>query len=483
MSIKFHLPDFWSHGPLNLALIDMIKEHPEYFRDGVEIASVYGCFPPAVWNGGRNINGYADERAITHVLDEFNKRGIPCRFTFTNPLLTEEHMSDRFCNRLVQLADNGLNEAIVNTQVMEDYLRANYPNYKLTSSTCKQIRGLEPLIKELKKDYSLVVLDYNWNNDFEALEKIPEEYRGKIDKLNYRLGVAMTRFYYNQSGKDKSTESYSFNPSIVLHYAMSDNSYLRWKGNIYNASPSLGDLSDVEQAVDSFQIRRGNPHLKSYMCYHTELTYEWKKGIFYTNLWGAYDYRPNAIMDEKIQEGNKIVQTWDNQKDWQKLSGRAMLRVGPIRDILQFSFTGGVNHYMSHGNHYSHTYTNWFCEAEASLNYKQFSLFWQINTNWNNFWGETLSGGENIQMLAVYYKHKNLRVGVGAFNPFTDNYKVQSENWNKFASYKTNNYIKESSRMFLVNFSYNFSFGRSFKTAQRKVNNSDNDSGVMGTGK
>ena len=36
--------------------------------------------------------------------------------------------------------------------------------------------------------------------------------------------------------------------------------------------------------------------------------------------------------------------------------------------------------------------------------------------------------------------------------------------------------------MFLVNFSYNFSFGRSFKTAQRKVNNSDNDSGVMGTG-
>lgn len=61
-----------------------------------------------------------------------------------------------------------------------------------------------------------------------------------------------------------------------------------------------------------------------------------EKGIFYTNLWGAYDYRPNAIMDEKIQEGNKIVQTWDNQKDWQKLSGRAMLRVGPIRDILQF---------------------------------------------------------------------------------------------------------------------------------------------------
>ena len=42
MSVKFHLPDFWSQGPLNLALIDMIKEHPEYF---------YGYSPILVGSG------------------------------------------------------------------------------------------------------------------------------------------------------------------------------------------------------------------------------------------------------------------------------------------------------------------------------------------------------------------------------------------------------------------------------------------------
>ena len=31
----------------------------------------------------------------------------------------------------------------------------------------------------------------------------------------------------------------------------------------------------------------------------------------------------------------------------------------------------------------------------------------------------------------------------------------------------------------LASVSYNFSFGRKFKTGQRRVNNSDNDSGVM----
>ena len=308
------------------------------------------------------------------------------------------------------------------------------------------------------------------------------EYRGKLNKLDYRLGVGVTRSYYKQSGDDLY-ENYSFNPRFVLHYTLPGNSFIRWKSDISNASPSLGDLSAVEQMVDSLQIRRGNPNLKSYLRYHTELTYEWQKGIFYSSLWGAYDYQPKAIMDEKYQDGDKIVQTWDNQKDWQKLSGRLTLRVGPVKDMLQFSFTGGVNHYMSHGNMYSHTYTNWYCNAMVSFNYKQFSLFWQMNTNFNKFWGETLSGGENIQMLAMYYTHKNLRVGLGAFNPFTDNYKQQTENWNKYASYKKANYVKESSQMFLASVSYHFSFGRKFKAGQRKVNNSDNDSGVMSIGK
>lgn len=83
-------------------------------------------------------------------------------------------------------------------------------------------------------------------------------------------------------------------------------------------------------------------------------------------------------------------------------------------------------------------------------------------------WGETLSGGENIQILGLYYKYKDLRLGVGAFNPFTDNYKVENENWNQFASYKTKSYIKESSRMFLVSLSYNFLLGVSSKQHKEK---------------
>lgn len=324
--------------------------------------------------------------------------------------------------------------------------------------------------------------DYETHMD-QSASSIYGEFKGKVRKLDYMLGVELARLYYKQEGTDDLDQFYTFNPRFTLQYALPGQSFIRLKGYVGNLSPSLGNLNAVEQVIDSLQLQRGNPRLESYMSYLLDLNYEYQKGIFYALVNGTYEYVPNAIMDEKYQEGNKIIQTWNNQKNWQRVVGFAMFRVGSIKDILQFSFTGGVNHYISNGNTYSHRYTNWYCNMQASLTWKKFMLMYQMNTNWNRFWGETLEGGENIQMFMAKYNFKNLSLGIGAFNPFSDNWKVQSENWNQYASSKKTSYIKESSRLFVVSVSYNFSFGRTYKAGQKRLNNSDSDSGVMSTGK
>lgn len=324
--------------------------------------------------------------------------------------------------------------------------------------------------------------DYETHMD-QSASSIYGEFKGKVRKLDYMLGVELARLYYKQEGTDDSDQFYTFNPRFTLQYALPGQSFIRLKGYVGNLSPSLGNLNAVEQVIDSLQLQRGNPRLESYMSYLLDLNYEYQKGIFYALVNGTYEYVPNAIMDEKYQEGNKIIQTWNNQKNWQRVVGFAMFWVGPIKDILQFSFTGGVNHYISNGNTYSHRYTNWYCNMQASFTWKKFMLMYQMNTNWNRFWGETLEGGENIQMFMAKYNFKNLSLGIGAFNPFSDNWKVQSENWNQYASSKKTSYIKESSRLFVVSVSYNFSFGRTYKAGQKRLNNSDSDSGVMSTGK
>jgi len=180
MRVRFHLPDFTRLFTLNITFAEMLSRCPEYFREGVEIASVYGTFPPSMWNGGRFQHGICDEGFIRHVIKAFNDRGIPLRFTFTNPVLKEEHLSDRFCNMVMQFADNGLNEAIVVSPVLEDYIRKNYPSYKLTSSTCKRITDAEALRTEVGKDYHIVVIDYDLNHDFDTLESLPDKQKCEL---------------------------------------------------------------------------------------------------------------------------------------------------------------------------------------------------------------------------------------------------------------------------------------------------------------
>ncbi len=178
--MRFHLPSFTQHYSLNKLMIEYIRDIPGYFVDGLEIASVFGCFDGSLWNGGRCVNGAFDRRMTEAVLKTFDELKIPLRFTFTNPLLTEEHLSDKNCNEILKMADNGLNQVIVMSEMLENYIRENYPNYKITSSTCKEIRDMDGVNAELDKPYSLVVLDYNWNNKFEELEKIKDKARCEI---------------------------------------------------------------------------------------------------------------------------------------------------------------------------------------------------------------------------------------------------------------------------------------------------------------
>ncbi len=183
MEFYFHIPDFINHLKLNLLLVNSIHDAPELFHDGLRIASVYGNFGGTVWNGGRYLGGNNDIRTIKSIIELFNSRNVPLRFTFTNPLIEEKHLKDLYCNQILRFADNSINEVIVMSPIIEKYIRENYPNYPITSSTCKQIRGIDGVKEELAKDYKYVVLDYNLNNQFDQLEKLDEKERARCEIL------------------------------------------------------------------------------------------------------------------------------------------------------------------------------------------------------------------------------------------------------------------------------------------------------------
>lgn len=182
LPVRFHLPGLRYNYPLNMFWVSMLKTHPEFFREGVEIGSFFGSFPYAIWNGGRLMSyDQCDSAFVNNVIKAVNNEGIPIRYTFTNPVLGKADLDDPFCNFCMDAANNGMNEVMIMSPILEEYLRSKYPNYAYNSSTCKEIKDIDELNAELDKDYKYVVLDYNLNNKWDIINQL--EKKEKLEVL------------------------------------------------------------------------------------------------------------------------------------------------------------------------------------------------------------------------------------------------------------------------------------------------------------
>ncbi len=180
--INFYLPDFYILYPINVALIDFLRNQPEKFYPDINIGAIYGCFPNQIWNGGRVVLGMpADIENIINTIDAINKLSVPVRFTYTNGLIEKRHLDNRHCNFITEVAHNGMNEILVNSPLLEEYLRKNYPNYKYISSATRCIRDIDKLNELIDSDkYSLVLGDYRDNFNFDFLNKIHKKDKVEI---------------------------------------------------------------------------------------------------------------------------------------------------------------------------------------------------------------------------------------------------------------------------------------------------------------
>lgn len=316
----------------------------------------------------------------------------------------------------------------------------------------------------------------------QAQSYLYSEFKGKWNKLNYSVGIGVTRDWSKQEGQE-SYETYTFRPRFSLRYAFSDHFYARLNGGMSNYAPALSQLSAVVQLIDSMQIQQGNPGLEPYKSYQTDLYMEYRKGKCSVGFSTRYTHSPKAIMESTFYKEGKFVHTFDNQDGFQHLNSELNLRMGMLWNVLQFSLTGGVNRYWSDGLDYYHNYTNWYYRAEVMGQYRHWMAMFSLYNRRNQFWGEKMTSGENMHMLMVRYNLKQCSFGAGMINPFVNNYKRIYEDRNRYVSSHKELFINESSRAFVLTFSWNFQFGRKYKSGGKMLNNQDRESGVVKAGR
>lgn len=198
--ILYIMPGFLNFS-LNEVILEIYSNNSEITRKNTKIYSFFGSFPQSIWNGGRPDIGEPeyDIKEMKKVRDYYNLKGIVIAFTFTNPLIKDEHLDDKYCNSILKVFHNGKNEVLINSKVLEQYIRKNYPKYKINQSittTDKQDYSLD--------GYHLAVLKKDLNHNFEYLKRIPLEDRRKIELLCNEMCINDCKFtfqHYKEMGE------------------------------------------------------------------------------------------------------------------------------------------------------------------------------------------------------------------------------------------------------------------------------------------
>ena len=308
------------------------------------------------------------------------------------------------------------------------------------------------------------------------------EVQGKVKEFSYAGSVGMTRAWFKESDEDHAY--YTFTPTVRLSYNLKKAGFLRYRFNISPAIPSLGSLTDVEQAIDTIQIVRGNPLLKTYQQFTNSLSYSYSKKQFNANLSLRHQYYDSPIMESIFVEDGKLILKDENQRSFQSLNAELMIGTNGatlfgLKDFLTLHASGGYTRSWSEGLEYSHTYDEFYYSVMAQLQYKGFSLLGQFRKVQNNFFGETIKKNENQTAFMAMYAKQNFQAGIGVLFPFTNNYKVGKERISEVAPFRSETFVKETGQMFILRIGYTFEFGRKHKAGNKGLNNSDTDSGII----
>lgn len=182
--VFYHLPGLFEFYELYKVFLPLFFNHREYFYDWCEIGSIYGAPQECLWGGGRVGFGDASPREVAALMDEY---GISARLTFSNSLLEEKHLSDKKCNKLLDLfeRDGALkNGIIIHSDLLLNYIKERNPAYYFVSSTTKVLTDFNQFVDELNRDdFKFVVPDFRLNKEFDKLDSLTDVQKNKVEFL------------------------------------------------------------------------------------------------------------------------------------------------------------------------------------------------------------------------------------------------------------------------------------------------------------
>lgn len=166
------------------SLLKLYLKERELFRDEVRIAGLYGCIA-SCWGSGRVIHVSAQPEEVAEYMRSYPE--ISCELVFSNSLVNESLCHESNGNRLMKAFSENNVDVIINSPILEKYLRDSYGHeFGLISSITKVSSKSDTIseLTEVRSDgnfrYKRVIVNGNFTKDFDFLSNIPNPRRCEI---------------------------------------------------------------------------------------------------------------------------------------------------------------------------------------------------------------------------------------------------------------------------------------------------------------
>lgn len=308
------------------------------------------------------------------------------------------------------------------------------------------------------------------------------EMRHQVGKFTYVIGIGSMHTYITQ-GKE-SQSKWIARPQITMSYDFGEGLYWKFKSYMSGYQPSLAQMSAVDQRIDKYQIRRGNPSLRPVMYVSNETELSWMSKYVNLNFWTVYSYDHKPIMEEsfvEIIDGQQmIIRTYNNQRGFHRLTVSPSIQVKLLDGKIMFTVAPFFNYYVSLGNNYSHSYFNPGVYAGFFALYKGWKFYADVSTRRNNLYGETIEYGEFSHDIGVSYNSEKWSCGLMMINPFSiKGYSTGTKNLSDVAPNTRCAVMEDFKQVLMLNFSMNLDFGSKHVEAGKRINNEDTDNGIL----
>lgn len=308
------------------------------------------------------------------------------------------------------------------------------------------------------------------------------EMRHRVDKFSYVVGIGVMHTLIDQAGQKQST--WIARPQLTMSYDFGKGWFWKYKGYVSGYQPSLSQLSDITQQIDKYQMRRGNPNLKSVMYVSNEMELSWQSKHVNLNLWANYSYDHKPIMEETFEEiidgSPYAIRMYDNQRGYHKLHVSPSVQVKLLDNKLMFNVTPFVKYMVSQGNNYHHEHVNYGVRGGIFYLLKGWRFFADVVTAQHNLWGETLTLGELTHDIGINYNSEHFGFGIMLVNPFSPHGSgTVTKDLSALAPTSNTAVMQNYRQVLMLNFNFNLDFGTKHREGWQRLNNEDTESGIL----